>query len=171
MNGATLRTLLAYGAVAGVVLLCLKLISLSPLAFDWGRELMAAAVALAGVAVGVWRYRRRTPRSDAQPLTLPESAPADAASAPAVDAAAVLSMREREVLALLAGGLSNKELARRLNVSENTIKTHLANVYGKLGVEGRVQAVMAAQRLGMQPSPAAAHPKFTRPGDGSSAIG
>jgi DNA-binding CsgD family transcriptional regulator len=136
----TLTTLVAYGVIAGLTLACLMLVSLSPLAFDWGRELMAAVVALLGVLVGVRLYRRTHPVDRAAAEN-----PVDASAT-----IAALSMREREVLALLAGGLTNKELARRLNVSENTVKTHLANVYEKLGVGGRVQAVMAAQRLGAQ---------------------
>lgn len=79
--------------------------------------------------------------------TSPIGAVADGpAPVPALDA---LSPREREVLRLLADGLSNKELARALNVSENTIKTHLANLYAKLGTRNRVQALARAQALGV----------------------
>jgi ATP/maltotriose-dependent transcriptional regulator MalT len=63
--------------------------------------------------------------------------------------AALLSPREREALRLLAEGLSNKQMARRLNVSENTIKTHLANVYGKLGVNSRTQAIAQAVKFNL----------------------
>jgi LuxR family transcriptional regulator, maltose regulon positive regulatory protein len=63
--------------------------------------------------------------------------------------AEVLSLREIEVLRLLAGGLSNQELALRLCVSENTVKTHLANIYGKLGANGRRAAVAKARSLGL----------------------
>ncbi|MBI5165462.1 MAG: response regulator transcription factor [Magnetospirillum sp.] len=58
-----------------------------------------------------------------------------------------LTQREREVLALLAEGLSNKGIARRLALSEVTIKTHLGNVFRKLGVENRVQAVRRWQGM------------------------
>ena len=166
----TLKTLTAYGVIAGITLVCLMLVSLSPLAFDWGRELMAAVIALLGVVVGIRLYRRRQPDAPAAPggnetVLAPRAAPTDA----------MLSLRERDVLALLVGGLSNKELARRLNVSENTVKTHLANIYEKLGVTGRVQAVMAAQQFGLDAAAGREntgdHPKFTRSGDGSSAAG
>ncbi len=63
--------------------------------------------------------------------------------------AAELSLREREVLQHLAKGLSNKEIARALSVSENTVKTHLANVYAKLGVGRRVEALKAARERGL----------------------
>jgi NarL family two-component system response regulator LiaR len=60
-----------------------------------------------------------------------------------------LTGRESEVLRLLARGLSNKEIARDLHVSEDTVKTHVAHILAKLGVQSRTQAVLAAMRLGL----------------------
>jgi DNA-binding NarL/FixJ family response regulator len=54
-----------------------------------------------------------------------------------------LSLREREVLDLAAGGLSNKEIAMRLTISANTVKFHLRAIYSRLGVHNRVQAAQA----------------------------
>ncbi len=59
---------------------------------------------------------------------------------------AALSAREREVLDLLASGMSNKEIARRLTISSNTVKFHLRTIYAKLGVCNRVQAMQAVAR-------------------------
>ncbi len=53
----------------------------------------------------------------------------------------MLSVREREVLALLARGLTNQEIADEINVSENTVRFHLKNVFSKLGVNNRTEAV------------------------------
>jgi LuxR family maltose regulon positive regulatory protein len=62
-----------------------------------------------------------------------------------------LSEREKEMLRYLAGGVSNKEIAQRLFVSENTIKFHLKNIYSKLCVANRLQAINAARQLGFIP--------------------
>jgi len=61
----------------------------------------------------------------------------------------VLTERECEMLTLLANGISNKGIANRLFVSENTVKFHLKNIYAKLSVTSRVQAVSAARQMGI----------------------
>jgi NarL family two-component system response regulator LiaR len=65
------------------------------------------------------------------------------------DAGAQLTDREREVLRLLADGRSNKEIARTLVVSERTVKGHVSNILGKLGLQDRTQAALFAVRNGL----------------------
>ncbi|WP_024877723.1 response regulator [Saccharomonospora piscinae] len=60
-----------------------------------------------------------------------------------------LTRRETEVLALVAEGLSNRALGERLHLTEGTVKSHLARIYTKLGVESRTAAVAAATELGL----------------------
>lgn len=66
------------------------------------------------------------------------------------DPLAGVSPREREVLGLLLEGMPNKLIARRLGISEKTVKTHLTNVFRTIGVTDRVQAVLWAERLGLR---------------------
>jgi NarL family two-component system response regulator LiaR len=70
-----------------------------------------------------------------------------------VEAGAQLTEREREVLKLLAEGRSNKEIARSLVVSERTVKGHVSNILGKLGLQDRTQAALYAVRHGLAPEP------------------
>jgi len=64
-------------------------------------------------------------------------------------AGTVLSNREREILALLADGLVNKQIAARLGISTNTVKTHLELLFDKLGVTTRAEAVATGVRRGL----------------------
>lgn len=138
------KTIAAYGLLAAVLLGCLYLISLAPLSLDWGRELLGAAIAIVALAVGLRLSRER---EAATPAPTHEVANTDTTTA-AVDAP-MLSARERQILELLAEGLSNKQLARALSVSENTVKTHLGNLYAKLGVGRRTEALAVARRQRM----------------------
>ena len=62
-----------------------------------------------------------------------------------------LTRREQEILQLAAEGLSNREIARQVIISVGTVKVHLSNAYGKLGVTKRTQAVSKARALGILP--------------------
>lgn len=72
--------------------------------------------------------------------------PVGEVSIPAVESP--LSDRERDVLRCLSQGLANKEVAGRLHIAESTVKTHLANIFAKLGVNDRTEAVTEAIRRG-----------------------
>jgi DNA-binding NarL/FixJ family response regulator len=76
-------------------------------------------------------------------FALPEARPLGAA------AGAELTRREGEVLALLADGLSNKEIAQRLTISDHTAKFHVNGILGKLGAQSRTEAVVLAARSGL----------------------
>ncbi len=74
---------------------------------------------------------------------------ADAAARPG----ALLTPREREVLALVASGSTNKEIATALGISPSTVKNHLQNILDKLHLENRVQAAAFFLREGLAPTP------------------
>jgi DNA-binding NarL/FixJ family response regulator len=99
---------------------------------DRGDALLAPSVTRRLIAVGAFT-RRRTPESGRA-------------------AAASLTPRELDVLTEIARGLSNAEIARKLFLSEQTVKTHVAHVLGKLGVRDRTQAVVFAFENGLAPT-------------------
>ncbi|WP_425511269.1 response regulator transcription factor [Pseudomarimonas salicorniae] len=151
MSRSTFLHTLGYGALAGAVLLCLQLISLAPIALDWGRELIGAAIAVVAVLVGVAISRHARPRPPNAAATGTSGVTGAAAAEP--DRLPELSPREQEVLGKLCRGLSNKQIARELNLSENTVKTHLGNLYAKLGVGRRTEALAVARQRGLPAEP------------------
>jgi len=76
-------------------------------------------------------------------------------SEPGADMLESLSQREREVLALIAEGLNNQQIAERLGIGEKTVKTHVSNVLGKLNVSDRTQAAVYAWKSGLKQRPGA----------------
>lgn len=63
----------------------------------------------------------------------------------------LLTPREREVLTLMAQGMSNGEIASALFISEHTVKNHVSNIYRKMGMDDRTQVAITALRLGLVP--------------------
>lgn len=91
----------------------------------------------------------RVPETASGASAPPSRSPASAAPAGSVGA---LTEREREVLCLVATGLSNSEIAQRLYISPATAKTHVAHLLAKLGARDRVQLVIIAYRSGLAPA-------------------
>jgi len=104
-------------------------------------EIYIVLVALGFAVLGIWAGLRLARRPASATFEKNEAALATLAITP----------REQEVLALVAAGKSNKEIARELGVSPNTVKTQLASLYQKLAVERRTQAVQKARELALIP--------------------
>jgi DNA-binding NarL/FixJ family response regulator len=134
-----LRTILIYGGLLAAGTLGLHWLQYQYLVRTHAVEAYVALIALAFLGLGVWvgqRLFHRAPRHEFKQNVQ-------------VQQTLGISERELEVLQLLAAGQSNKEIANRLAVSPNTVKTHIANLFGKLEVRRRTEAILRARELGI----------------------
>ena len=137
-----LRTVVIYGLALAVGAVALEWLHYQVWARTHVGELYIALIAIAFLGLGVWMGARLF-----RPI-----GPAGAFE-PNLKALASLGItaREHEVLGQLAAGRSNKEIARRLNLSPNTVKTHVARLYEKLEAARRTEAVLRARELQLIP--------------------
>jgi DNA-binding NarL/FixJ family response regulator len=136
-----MRTALLYGGVLAVLAFLLEWLDYRRAMRMHSTEFYVVMVALLFATLGIWLGNRLT----AKPRTSPFSRNDRALSALGISA------RECEVLDLLAQGCSNKVIARRLAISPNTVKTHVARVFEKLEVASRTQAIQKARELAILP--------------------
>jgi DNA-binding NarL/FixJ family response regulator len=94
-------------------------------------------------------YAQHAGLTDAGEAAPPAPVPAPVPGKDAPPAGPALTARERGVLRLLAWGLTNRLIARRLGISEKTVKNHLGSIYFKIGATGRTQAALYAQHVGL----------------------
>ncbi len=130
-----------YGAALALAAFALQQLEYRHFAHAFATELYIVLIALGFTALGVWAGRRLTRQTPASPFARNDAALQSLG----------VTEREYEVLSLLAEGLANKEIARRLGVSPNTVKTHLGRIFEKLGAERRTQAVQKARELALIP--------------------
>jgi DNA-binding CsgD family transcriptional regulator/multidrug transporter EmrE-like cation transporter len=142
-------TILGYGIALGLLLAALQFFRYRLVLLNNAVEVYSGIVALLFLALGIWAGARLTRRPAAVPVPGPPEPPAWTEADPALADRLGLTARELEVLQLIAQGLSNREIAARLFVSLNTVKTHAANVFAKLDVQRRTQAVQKAKTLGL----------------------
>jgi DNA-binding CsgD family transcriptional regulator len=135
------RTIIPYALALAVGAALLDWLQYRYLARASSTEIYIALLAIGFIALGAWAGRKLTPRTAAAEFRRNDVAIRSLR----------LTARECEILALLASGQSNKEMARALAISPNTVKTHIARVYEKLEVERRVQAIEKARWLALIP--------------------
>ena len=142
-------TILWYGLAMAILLGILKTVEYQFLLRDIRLEVYVGIVAVFFVLLGTWIGWKLTQKPEPLPSTIVEIAQISAEPKPELLEKYRLSKREYEVLALIAQGYSNQEIAQTLFLSLNTIKTHSSNVFLKLDVKRRTQAVQKAKEIGL----------------------
>lgn len=148
------RTILLYGLLGGILIAGLKFIEYRFLVVEHSLEIYGGLVALVFSVVGIWLGLKLTKTKETivvkevpVPVRAPEPFQVDDASRERLG----ITPRELEILEALAAGLSNKEIAERLFVSENTVKTHASRLFDKLQAKRRTQAVQRGKEAGLIP--------------------
>jgi NarL family two-component system response regulator LiaR len=140
------KHILIYGILAGALVALLRGIEYRWLVIDHSLEIYGGLIAAVFATVGIWLGLKLT-RKEVVVREVLVPAPAEFVRDEQQVAALGLTPRELEMLELLAAGLSNKEIAERAFVSENTVKTHVGRVLEKLGAARRTQAIQRAKEL------------------------
>jgi len=146
------RHVLMYGLIGGILIAALKWTEYQFLVVEHSIEIYGGLIAATFAVLGIWlglklTGKRQTivvkelPVPAGEPFTLDERKREDLH----------ITRRELEILELIAQGLSNREIAEKLFVSENTVKTHSSRVFDKLGARRRTQAVQLGKEFGLLP--------------------
>ena len=142
------RHVILYGAALALLLFLLKWLEWRFLVADHAIELYVGAIAIVFTGLGIWLAIKLARPKLRTVIIEKEVYIKEAATINEKELARLgISTRELEVLQLMSEGLSNQEIAARLFVSLNTIKTHSANIFEKLDVRRRTQAVDKAKKL------------------------
>jgi NarL family two-component system response regulator LiaR len=144
------KHILIYGLCGGVLIILLKLVEYRFLVVEHSIEIYGGLIALLFAVLGIWLGLKLTKNKETiivrevpapQFFTLNETRLAELG----------ITRRELEILELISHGLSNREIAEKLFVSENTVKTHSSRLFDKLSARRRTQAVQMGKELGLIP--------------------
>jgi DNA-binding CsgD family transcriptional regulator len=147
-----MKKILLYGIILGALIAVLKLVQYRFLIVDHAIEIYSGILALLFTILGIWMGLKLTRKKREVVVVekiIDRSAPF-ALNEAEMDKAGV-SKRELEVLQLMAEGMSNREIADKLFVSLNTVKTHSSNLFMKLDARRRTQAIQRAKELQLIP--------------------
>jgi NarL family two-component system response regulator LiaR len=158
------RHVLIFGLVGGLLIATLQYTEYRFVVIEHSFEIYGALVAILFAAFGIWLGLRITGNRETiretvvvKEVLVHAETPASASSLEpftpntARQQALGITARELEILTLVARGFSNREIATQLFVSENTVKTHCARAFDKLGAARRTQAVQRGKELGLLP--------------------
>lgn len=150
-----MRKTVLYGLALALLIFILKLIEYKFLVRELAIEFYIGIIAVFFTALGIWAGLKLTsPKKVIVTVSVPLTVPIPE-SPFVVDEEKMkslgISKRENEVLMLMAKGLSNQEIADRLFVSLNTVKTHTSSLFVKLDVKRRTQAIQKAKELHLIP--------------------
>ncbi len=142
------RHILIYGLFGAALILALRLIEYRFLVVEHSLELYGGLVALVFAAAGIWLGLKLTRKEQ---IVVVKEVEVPAPQSFALNESKLdelgITKRELEILQLIADGLSNREIAERLFVSENTVKTHSSRLLSKLNARRRTQAVQIGKEL------------------------
>lgn len=144
------RSILVYGLAGGVLIAALRLAEYKFLVLEHSLEIYGGLIAALFAGVGIWLGLTLTKTKE---VVVVKEVPVRADGPFVVNAAKVeelgITPRELEILDLIARGLSTREIAATLFVSENTVKTHSSRLFDKLAVNRRTKAVQVGKALGL----------------------
>jgi DNA-binding CsgD family transcriptional regulator len=146
------RDVLIYGLAGGVIITLLQWTQYRFLIVEHSIEIYSGLVALTFAVLGIWLGIKLTKPKEKIVLKEP---PVQAGQSFALNESKRedlgITRRELEILGLISQGMSNREIAEKLFVSENTVKTHSSRVFDKLGAKRRTQAVQLGKEFGLIP--------------------
>jgi DNA-binding CsgD family transcriptional regulator len=148
------KTVLLYGLIGGVLIAALRLIEYRYLVVEHSLEIYGALIALIFATVGIWLGLKLTRRQViVREVAVAVEVPVRAGEPFVADTERIrqlgITPRELEILEAIAAGLSTREIAEKLFVSENTVKTHSSRLFDKLNARRRTQAVQIAKEAGL----------------------
>lgn len=146
------RHVLIYGIIGGILIAVLKWSEYRYLVIEHSIEIYSGLIAAIFAVLGIWLGLKLTRKQET--IVVKEvPVPATVPFVPNEKKREELTItpRELEILELIAQGMSNREIAEKLFVSENTVKTHSSRVFDKLGARRRTQAVQFGKEFGLLP--------------------
>jgi len=147
---------LLYGVGGGLLIAFLKWTEYRFVVIEYSIEIYGALIALVFAGVGIWLGMRLTKKKEVvKEVVVVKEVQVPARHTFLLNEAKLndlgITKRELEILELISQGLSNREIAEKLFVSENTVKTHSSRLFEKLSAKRRTQAVQIGKELGLIP--------------------